>query len=384
MSQGISRKNNFDLLRLGAALQVVITHSFLHLQLNEVEFGQVFQGILDFFLRIHGFFPGVPIFFVISGFLISMSWENNVRKPLQYAKNRILRIYPALWICFLVCLLLLFLCGYLTSEFVLTRQFFLWIVGQLTIVQFFNPDYLREFGCGVLNGSLWTIPVELQFYIVFPLIYVINRWDAKSLHHINLVLICVSAASFTIYCFIESQITTAGARQGAHILVKLLNVTIFPHFWMFAFGALIYKNFDRLRKFIEGKIFLLFLSFLILSTAKLYLSTGIIHYVLLFFARIVMALGIVSAAFSWKELADNILKRNDISYGIYVYHMPFVNLLIFLGMRGRFESIVWVLGFTVISAYLSWRFVEKPSLARKKVGLLWMDGLGISRSKAKS
>ena len=34
-----------------------------------------------------------------------------------------------------------------------------------------HPDFLRGYGVGVLNGSLWTIPVELQFYALVPLIY---------------------------------------------------------------------------------------------------------------------------------------------------------------------------------------------------------------------
>lgn len=47
------------------------------------------------FLAFIDLFPGVPIFFFISGFLISKSFEeNSVLK--EYALNRILRIYPGL------------------------------------------------------------------------------------------------------------------------------------------------------------------------------------------------------------------------------------------------------------------------------------------------
>lgn len=41
----------------------------------------------------------------------------------------------------------------------------------MSVVQFYNPDLLRGYGVGVLNGSVWTIPVELQYYAVLPLLY---------------------------------------------------------------------------------------------------------------------------------------------------------------------------------------------------------------------
>ena len=46
------------------------------------------------------------------------------------------------------------------------------LIGQLTLFQFFTPDALRDFGYGCPNGSLWTIPVEIEFYILIPLILI--------------------------------------------------------------------------------------------------------------------------------------------------------------------------------------------------------------------
>ena len=64
----IFKVNNFDLIRLIAALQVVFDHCLDHLKIDQKWF---------FLSEISRLFPGVPIFFFVSGFLISKSYENN-------------------------------------------------------------------------------------------------------------------------------------------------------------------------------------------------------------------------------------------------------------------------------------------------------------------
>ena len=56
--------NNFDLLRILAALQVVLAHTRVHLDIQRLPLWSLVEA-----------FPGVPIFFAISGFLISASFE---------------------------------------------------------------------------------------------------------------------------------------------------------------------------------------------------------------------------------------------------------------------------------------------------------------------
>ena len=56
------RNNNFDLIGLFAALQVAIIHTIAHLD-------------LDIHIPLLEYFPGIPIFFFVSGFLINLSFE---------------------------------------------------------------------------------------------------------------------------------------------------------------------------------------------------------------------------------------------------------------------------------------------------------------------
>ena len=151
MAERDLRINNFDLLRILAAIQVVFSHGFHHLHLDKT----------STFFQFIELFPGVPVFFTISGFLISASFEKNPGLS-NYFKNRALRIFPGLWICILFSILTAFLLGKINFFNPITIP---WLIGQFSFVQFFNPDFLRPYGTGVLNGSLWTITVELLFLL---------------------------------------------------------------------------------------------------------------------------------------------------------------------------------------------------------------------------
>ncbi len=86
-------QNNFDLIRLFAATQVAISHITSHL------------GIKNQFLSLLDLFPGIPIFFFISGYLICGSYEQSMRSTntnVNFFIKRFLRFYPALWLCFAI------------------------------------------------------------------------------------------------------------------------------------------------------------------------------------------------------------------------------------------------------------------------------------------
>ena len=89
------RENNFDVLRLGAATAVLLSHSFVVTGEAEPLIGHWPLGTL-----------GVEVFFAISGFLIAMSWW---RRPglRSFFVRRGLRIMPALIVTVMVSAFLL-------------------------------------------------------------------------------------------------------------------------------------------------------------------------------------------------------------------------------------------------------------------------------------
>ncbi len=123
------------------------------------------------------FFPGVPIFFCISGFLIAQSFERNRSRLTNYFEARVLRIYPALVVVTCLGAMMLLLLGCFKG--VPIWKVAAWFSSTLAAGNSINPEFLRSFGSGVWNGSLWTISVELSFYVFLPAMYLL--FDSKSL-----------------------------------------------------------------------------------------------------------------------------------------------------------------------------------------------------------
>lgn len=126
MAKDSHLSNNFDVLRIIAALCVLYSHMYVIYNLPEPYFMMVDLGTL-----------GVTAFFTISGYLIAQSWENNRSVPLNYLRARFLRVAPGyLGQCLVVFLLLFF-------------------VGGFTMI--------------TINGSLWTLGYEIIMYCLVPL-----------------------------------------------------------------------------------------------------------------------------------------------------------------------------------------------------------------------
>jgi peptidoglycan/LPS O-acetylase OafA/YrhL len=354
------KSNNFDLIRLAAALQVAITHVIVH-------FAPAARGspVLSFI----ELFPGVPIFFFISGFLISKSFEKNTKLQ-EFGLNRFLRIYPGLAICFIVALGAVWLTGYFDTVHVPLSEMLLWVGAQLSIFQFYNPESLRGYGVGVLNGSLWTIVVEVQFYVLVPLVYVLLRGTRASRNRANAVLL----ALVLLFWIFNQAYATESVYYAKVLWFKLIGVSFLPWFYMFLVGILAQKNFDVLSRWLAGRFLLVFAVYCALAFAGSRLlgwNLGNTINVVLF---LVLAVATFAAAFSNNALSDRILRRNDLSYGVYIYHMPIANTLLALGFGGRPVGFVLALLATLVCAYASWTFVEKPALRLKKHPLYKHEG----------
>lgn len=91
---------------------------------------------------------GVPIFFVLSGFVISLSAMG--RSPFSFVTSRVLRLYPGAWLCGLVLIALYVFQGDVAGLLdKVVRSMTLWPIGPW------------------LSGVYWTLAIEISFYLLF-------------------------------------------------------------------------------------------------------------------------------------------------------------------------------------------------------------------------
>jgi peptidoglycan/LPS O-acetylase OafA/YrhL len=122
---------------------------------------------------------GVPMFFVISGFVITYSAESALkteRSPYFFLKNRLRRIYPTFWFSVLVCLSLPYIMALVsmlkTGQFITppnpieVYDFSEWFNFLLLTKIFFADGANLHSQFKHINPVYWTIAIEIQFYFV--------------------------------------------------------------------------------------------------------------------------------------------------------------------------------------------------------------------------
>ena len=353
------RVNNFDLIRLLAALEVAIHHTLKHFDLTD-----------HWLFHSTSWLPGVPIFFFVSGFLISRSYENNSRIA-EYSRNRALRIYPALVLCTILAVISAFATGYLSTQSFSPSHFAAWILGQVTVFQFYGPDFMRGFGSGVLNGSLWTVTVELQFYVLIPMIYWMLTRASKSRGQ-RMAMLSVLILLFIVPNVIFQQLKL-NDQFSDHLLMKLAHVSFLPWVYMFMLGIFAQQNFLKIHQFVRGRAVPIACAYALISYLTIHYfgwTTGNEIHPALF---PLLAVTVLSLAYTVPTLSDRILHKNDISYGVYIYHMPIVNIMMYYGLVSQFGYAALALIFTVVASICSWFFVEKIAIRRKKRPLVTLD-----------
>ena len=363
-------KNNFDLIRLFAAFQVALVHVFHIMEIETAWLG-------SFILHLFHLFPGVPIFFFISGFLISRSYENNSCLK-EFFINRVLRLYPGLIACVAFSIVVVMVSGYLQGKGVQWFELGLLFLAKITVFQFYNPEFMRAYGDGVLNGSLWTITVEIQFYLLIPgVFFLLSRKPPQCTANCALVVL-------TILFFILNRLyAVLPDMEDKSLITKLIGISFVPWFYIFLLGVLAQRNFEFFHAYLAGKFYYMFPLYLVsaymLSDSGSAFGNNSNPVVV-----VLLILTIFSFAYSTPALSKKVLRGNDMSYGIYIYHMPVVNLLLYSELYQKIEYGFVALMACILLAAISWLMIEKPALRLKKHPLFTVSARTLSDNPAES
>ena len=298
---------------------------------------------------------GVDIFFVISGFVITASVYHRPRGSLghflvDFFKRRIKRLAPALVIMIVITTIAISIVDPFPDQSINTGIFaafgfsnnYLYLIAQ----DYFDPDSeLNPF------THTWSLGVEEQFYLLFPLIF----WFGWRVSGWKGVMALV--ATLLLLSLVAWSVTFNSDPLAAFYIVVF-------RFWQIATGALVFLAQNRLvqRPLARGTVKLK--TAVVGATAVLlFLPIGIDRQIATVFCSV--ATGVVlywiheAGEPVWVLQARWSRYFGKISYSLYLWHWPIVVLLSWTVGVHTVTAFLGILA-SILVGHLSWAFLEQP------------------------
>jgi len=340
----------FDALRIFAGLMVIYSHSFVLVGRAEPSLAILGQ------YRITVGHAGVVVFFVLSGFLVTQSWQ---RKPTasSYSLKRFSRIWPGYTAVVVLSALVLgpIVTTLSLADYLTAKQTWLYILRTVLMspVQFDLPGVFTSQPVSAVNGSLWTLPYEILAYaalLVLGLIGILKRPI--------IVLGLTVAALGAVRLAIQTRTIDLDTAANGINLIAAVNLGA----W-FLTGVCLFLFRDSLRWTNPIGV-----------VAAVVVGVGIVFGESLLVIPAASYLLIFLGTRPW-AFVDVVRRPGDPSYGIYLYGFPIQQTLVWSGIVGANPWALMVLASPIAIAfgYLSWLAIEKPSM-RSLRG--WVGRLG--------
>jgi peptidoglycan/LPS O-acetylase OafA/YrhL len=345
LSETLERgNNNFDLIRLLAALAVMLGHSY-GVQAGRMESMLLFTHRESFgSLAVYGFF-------LISGMLVSASFVNHSSR-LRFIALRALRIWPGAIVCALFIALVV---GPVFSklplaDYVSNRATFHWIVHNTTLMGrvggslpgLFDANHLK----GLVNATVWTLPVELKCYVMVLVVGLFAVIDSKPR---TLIFVVVAGAVFAHFANHPPKYLALGDFFLLQIAYSFYPVPFF------LLGMLCYAFRDHIR--------LSWLPAAVLAIAYVVSRYSFVSTLLLYAGFAYGLLWLASAGF-----LRRLSPKYDYSYGIYLYGFVVQQAVASVAPAlNNYAAFAVSVPITIALAAASWHLVELPCLIRFKV-----------------
>lgn len=334
------KDNNFALLRLLFSVLVVLSHSP---DLAGAD------PATDPILRIKAFVPlgslSMMGFFSISGYLITKSYLDSVTVQ-QYLLKRVLRIYPAFAICFLLCVFVVApLSGSPVSRYS-PALILIHVTELLYLTPPLAPQTFQGMPFPLLDGSMWSLAYEFRCYLLVIGLGALGVFQTRSGKS---AMACIALACIALDC--------SGVMKAVPIVQQdLLGRPVFDVRFLgaFAMGSCYFLYRDHIRY--SGLLALLACAGLLPFLSTEFLSEGPLP---ILGGYVVFWIALAAPTLRLSRLANKV----DLSYGIYLCAWPIQNLIIW-NDRTINTTLLFVLSLlaAVTLAAISWTFIEKPSL----------------------
>ena len=315
-------ENNFTSLRLLLALMVVFGHFKL---LSGTKHPAFPFDLAD---------AAVDAFFVVSGFLITLSYERS-RGLWPFYVRRIFRLYP-MYVCAVViqtAIMLALLPNGPLSELRSTVQY---LIANLLLANFLQYDIggvLSGVQVPGINPSLWTLKIEIGFYLIVPLIYAaVRRW--------SWVALALIFAGSTLYSL--AMLHLGDVRLARQLPGQL-------QFFVVGMALYLYGRPLRVPRLVSVAVVVGF--FAVWSLIQP-IPSGL--------RPIVVAVFV----FDFALCLPAVPLRSDMSYSVYLLQGPLLQTAILIGV---FRDTLWFLGgvlcVVLALAFVAERLVERPGNA---------------------
>jgi peptidoglycan/LPS O-acetylase OafA/YrhL len=301
---------------------------------------------------------GVELFFVLSGFLITTlllreSDKNSGTISLRsFYQRRARRIFPAYYVSWILAVIAFVVAGSPPSRGKLLATFFYFTNYYQTLI---NP----------VNGFMvysWSLAVEEQFYLIWPLLF---KWLIKDPVKLAKVTLCVVVACaiwrfvFLLFSKNAAYVYNAFECRADQLFIGCLLAISINRQWLAPVFAALCKS----QWLLPVTATLLALSFFFLANR----SIGPTMDALLSAALIVQFIWFARAPYVWAWLESPFTRYGaKISYATYLYHTLAHNTVAkFLPSSRLLQGLLGAV-LVVIAAQLSYVFIERPFLRGKR------------------
>lgn len=317
-----------------------------------------------------GGFLGVDTFFVISGYLITSllltEYHNTGKiKLMSFWLRRVKRLIPA--VLFLVMGVIVLSLIFMPTEIQKVRAdsiaAIFYVSNWWYIMQ--NVDYFEQFAVQPLK-HLWSLAIEEQFYLVFPIVLLsllsfIRR--LKSIRIIFLILLVISMIAMMVLYVPNENVARVYFGTDTRIQTLLMGVLlalVWPPFQLKA------KVNRQMRTMIDTAgvvgLAILFICFKFVSE-----TNSILYYGGFFLISTVTLLVIASSVhpsgYFAKFLGNKVFTFiGSRSYSLYLWHYPIIVLIHHQFVQGPIPPLVYVVEILlmVLMAEFSYKFIEQP------------------------
>jgi peptidoglycan/LPS O-acetylase OafA/YrhL len=149
----------------------------------------------------------------------------------------------------------------------------------------------------------------------------------------------------------------AGAHESH--AVKLLRYSFVPRFYLFLLGVLLQRLRVHSWAAIRGKGLYWLAGYAVFRL--IVPQIGPVYMI----DEVIVGLTIISLAYTAPTLAERMLRGNDVSYGVYLYHGLVINVMFELGYQTGGWLVALALLLSLLVGYLSWIMVERPMIRNK-------------------